>query len=220
MPIVDVLGTTWNSIRGIPDRIKKLISLTAADGAVFMTGDGNYTIVPFGSGADAIARGDHSHSAFSSLEITDGAIATNSTTGSLTLEGIGMGGGNIHSQGHMLAPRFVAPPDSFAGYHFWGEVNGIHSIRLQNALLQSSIPRLDTLSDFNMTFNISAGTNRGFIFANSFAPVAQIEGNGNIRNIGNIYCGGEIHTGNGATGSFNTGTKTITVVDGIITGID
>lgn len=50
--------------------------------------------------------------------------------------------------------------------------------------------RLDSTSDYNMYFRMTSGTNRGFVFRNNVTNVAQIEGNGNIRTIGNFIGNG------------------------------
>lgn len=62
----------WANLRNIPTRISRLINLSAADGAIFLDTDGNYTIVPFGSNQGEIAEGNHSHSDFpDGLKISD-----------------------------------------------------------------------------------------------------------------------------------------------------
>lgn len=52
--------------------------------------------------------------------------------------------------------------------------------------------RLDATSDVNIYFKTAGGTNRGFVFKNNNTIIAQIEGNGNFRTIGNIIATGEV----------------------------
>ncbi|MDJ0553505.1 MAG: hypothetical protein QNJ68_03515 [Microcoleaceae cyanobacterium MO_207.B10] len=92
MQVFNPVKVLWDSIKDIPDRLKKLIALTAADGAVFLDENGDYRIVNFGSGAGEIAEGSKY------LQLSGGIItgnvnvsaatpSTSTTTGALIVNG-------------------------------------------------------------------------------------------------------------------------------------
>lgn len=67
----------------------------------------------------------------------------------------------------------------------------------------SSGGRLDSTSDYNMYFNMSAGTNRGFIFKNNNTSIFQIEGSGQVRTKGSVIINGHKALTAGDTGHKN-----------------
>ena len=71
------------------------------------------------------------------------------------------------------------------GIRFWNSSS--YSIWMSASSNGTYGGRLDSTSDYNMYFKMTSGTNRGFVFKNGATNVAQIEGNGNIRCIGNVY---------------------------------
>ena len=210
MPILPELKLLWKNIKNIPDKINKLIELSNANGAVFLDADGNYRIVPFGNGLGQIAEGNHQHD---SLTITSGELATNETTGSLRLPNIGMGDGNIFCNGIVRAIQFTTRnSSSFTGYNFWNNTSGSYRISLQK-ISDGLISPLVTGSDINMCFNISAGSDRGFLFSYNNSCIVQFASDGSI------YCN-KILPSDGVNGSFTSvDGKTITVNMGIVTGI-
>lgn len=221
MNIFNPVKVFWDNIKDAPDRISRLIELSAADGAIFLDADNNYKIVPFGSNAGEIAEGNHTHSILKNLRITSVSSATSETSGALTLPGIGMGNGNIYSTGTIGGINFTTRrATSFAGYNFWNNLSGGYRISLQRTANNIVAPLVNG-SDVNMVFNISYGTQRGYLFAYNFNCLMQIEYDGNTTIAGNFYSEGSIHAKDGATGTFtDVKGNIITVIDGIITGID
>ncbi|MEM1167846.1 MAG: hypothetical protein AAGJ08_01820 [Cyanobacteria bacterium P01_H01_bin.35] len=94
----------WNSIKSIPERISRLIALTAADGAIFLDVDGNYRIVPFGNSADTIAEGNHTHSLYQALSEKNqpgGYVGLSSTKEIIDISRIVGGYGNAQDNFHL-----------------------------------------------------------------------------------------------------------------------
>lgn len=71
------------------------------------------------------------------------------------------------------------------GLRFWGSDN--YKIYMSPT---TSEGRLDSTSDYNMYFKMSSGTNRGFVFKNGNANIAQIESTGQVRTAGKVIIKG------------------------------
>lgn len=71
------------------------------------------------------------------------------------------------------------------GLKFWTSDN--YKIYMSSTTTEG---RLDSTSDYNMYFKMSAGTNRGFIFKNRDANIVQIESTGQVRTAGKVIIQG------------------------------
>lgn len=90
-----------------------------------------------------------------------------------------------------------------AGYsiNFFGSTN--YKIYMDNV----SSTRLDGTSDYNIKFGITGGTNRGYVWLNSGAAIAQIDGGGNL------YLTGTIKNGAVTTESIKDASVTVAKVN-------
>jgi hypothetical protein len=201
--VTAVITGDWENITNIPDRIKRLIELSAADGAIFLDENGNYRVVGFGVNPGEVAEGSHSHSTFPGLSITSNAVSTSSTTGSLLLDGIGIGGGRITTTGNITARWFNSSGNT--GWFNTTYGGGVHMI--DNFWVRIYGGKAFYVGSDNAAYDAFSGAAIG-------CPGVRL-------GAGNIYTTGEIHAGNGATGTFvASDQKIITVTDGIITGIN
>lgn len=73
------------------------------------------------------------------------------------------------------------------GLRFWDNDN--YKIYMSSSDVELG-GRLDSTSDYNMYFKMSAGTNRGFVFKNGNTAVAQIESSGQVRTEGKVIIQG------------------------------
>lgn len=73
------------------------------------------------------------------------------------------------------------------GIKFWNNDN--YKVYMSSSNSETG-GRLDSTSDYNMYFKMSAGTNRGFVFKNGNTPITQIESTGQIRTQGKIIVQG------------------------------
>jgi hypothetical protein len=224
--VTAIVTGDWENITNIPNRIKRLIELSAADGAIFLDTNGDYRVVPFGVGTGKIAEGDHSHSTLPSLGITGDVVSTSPTTGSLLLDGIGMGGGNMHldriyfgtQTGQMInlfGDSYGVGVQSWTVYmrtrkNFAWFVNGSHNG------LEFANP------GGYLAFKYDGGM-KAFTFNDTTAATSKTSGaviiGGGVGISGDIFCS-KIIPDDGASGVFTTvDGKTISVTNGIITGI-
>ncbi|MGB3509426.1 MAG: hypothetical protein WBA93_09310 [Microcoleaceae cyanobacterium] len=207
MRVSNPIKTFWNNIKNIPDRLKKLIELSEADGAIFLDSNGNYRVVAFGDGVGEMAEGNHDHSQLSQIILSNASPATSSTTGALRVPGIGMGDGNIYSDGILdfgVVPRQML--------NLFG--NG-YGIGVQNVTTYFR-------SNRNFAFFVG-GTHAGVSFNPGFrgSVAFQWDGTNNTFEVfGDIACNG-ITVSNGSNGTFTTSdSKSVTVVNGIVVQID
>lgn len=230
MPVLKTIKLLWENIKNIPDRLKKLIELSAADGAIFLDTDGNYRIVPFGNSSNEIAEGNHNHVDYQPIAIK------NQPNGYLGLNSIGVVDfvnitalnsfyeGNTHPVNKI---KFGASPTQYITFHGSGTANFLTSVSTAGGprplflrVVQGSTTAdtMFSLTEVNFNAKVIKSTNTS-ITTNPTTGSLLLDGIG--MGGGNIYTTGEIHAGNGATGTFVTSDeKTVTVTDGIITAIN
>lgn len=199
MPILPELKLLWENIKNIPDKINKLIELLNANGAVFLDADGNYRIVPFGNGLGQIAEGNHQHS---KLALTNSDIATSTTTGALTLPGLGLGGGNMH-----LNEAINFAPTTNQKINLWADN---YAIGIQNSTcyFRTAVHFAFYRGGSHVSSSLSPGGGTRLLWWDNTNQSWNMAGtlNANISN--------------GVTGSFiSSDGKTITVNKGIVIGI-
>ena len=83
--------------------------------------------------------------------------------------------------------NYVLAPGNGNGLRFWDSED--YKIFMGTTAVYGQVANADA-SDYNMYFQMKNPTNRGFVFKNSSTSVMQIEGNGNVRNIGRMFAHG------------------------------
>ena len=72
------------------------------------------------------------------------------------------------------------------GLKFWDNNSNSYGLWMSAQGNATYGGRLDSTSDYNLYFNMSSGTNRGFVFKNGGTAKAQIDGGGNIFAVGDV----------------------------------
>ena len=72
------------------------------------------------------------------------------------------------------------------GLKFWDNNSNSYGLWMSAQGNSTYGGRLDSTSDYNLYFNMSSGTNRGFVFKNGGTAKAQIDGGGNIFAVGDV----------------------------------
>lgn len=88
----------------------------------------------------------------------------------------------------VTSSSFNLPANNGDGLKFWGGGNN-YSIWMSNASDSTYGGRApgETASDFNMYFNMSNSASRGFVFCNTYTPVAGIDGAGSGYFTSHVY---------------------------------